>query len=100
MLPSALGKTSVSYRFARDVALEKSSPTAGSMNVGQEKVTLRGLRFSGIGSSVGSGAAAFSSVGCGATSSVGVAVGPQADTVKVIKTSRIRSFFIFLLRKW
>jgi hypothetical protein len=74
--------------FARDVELEKSSPTAGSMNVGQEKVTRRTLGISGIGSAVGSGA------------SVDVADGPQADTIKVINTNRNRSFFMFLLRKW
>jgi hypothetical protein len=107
MLPSALGNTSASYRFARDVELEKSSPTAGSMYVGQEKVTRRNLRFSGIGSLVGSGAApslvgsgAIFLVGSGAISSVGVAFVPQADTIKVINTNRIRSFFMFLLRKW
>jgi hypothetical protein len=100
--------------FASDVELEKSFPTAGSMNVGQENVTLRTLRSSGIGSSVSSGAtsssvgggaasssvgggAASSSVGGGAASSVGVAAGAHAATSNITRIKIVNSFFMFLL---
>jgi hypothetical protein len=94
--PAVLGKTRVSYRLHREEVLEKSDPTAGSIQVGQEKLILR-ARFSGGGS--GGGGAFVGGTAVGAA----VGWGAQAITKPAITTTtttalRIRKpFIVFLL---
>ncbi len=87
--------------LASEVELEKSLPTAGSMNVGQENVTLRALGFSSTAGSSAGGASSVTAGSSGAASSSGgggVGVGAQAATTNAASRISTRNACPFRIR--